>query len=156
MSTRERLERKSRSDTIFWTSSMAMVYISRTTPDLSSLFRVERVFFRWHNSGHLFFRLGRMHEYLVRRVVIAQAQILRQESTNASFNQRPKTIRSPLRLLLDSDFTSSSSSTISSASRTETESAIESTNRASWSICVFFFRISRSICMPTSSLPKRT
>ena len=58
------------------------VYISRTSPDLSRLFHVERVFFRWHNSGHLFFRLVRMHE---------RAQIPRQESTNADSNQSPKT-----------------------------------------------------------------
>ena len=38
------------------------VYVSRTSPDLSWLFHVERVFFRCHNSDHLFFRLGRMHE----------------------------------------------------------------------------------------------
>ena len=71
------------------------IYISRTSPDLSRLCHVERVFL-----DHLFFRLGWMHEHRVRRVAIVRAQIPRQESTNADSNQRPKTIRFPLGLLL--------------------------------------------------------
>ena len=71
------------------------VYISRTSPILSRLFHVERVFL-----DHLLFRLGWMHEHLVRRVAIARAQTPRQENTNADSNQRPKTIRFPLPLLL--------------------------------------------------------